>query len=306
MEITDHILLNMLKTQLVDMYRAYTDNPYLLRESPKIKFAYDLLVKADTSDKFKYWLKRASISDFSFTGTDGIVYKANLLGEFIDLAMEADDNTIETFAEWKKDITPETIMHFDEQNIRNISKVLRELEGKHDAHIVICGCGSQWIAVDTDAERLFEIFGWQPGYILSDGCTHVAFMYITKYGLQVLDHSPYTVEYLNFPDMGMEIVSDSFLEDETSGAQQMLDYLRIVQNDVADMSKFVKKDFPIMARHGTHSRLLSVLNMHIKGRKITTRLDIGEDLTIADGSSWRLDELGLPVVCGLGNILGKA
>lgn len=54
MEITDHIIVNMLKKQLIDIYEKYTASPEMLGD-PNILYAYNLLVKANTKDELKRW-----------------------------------------------------------------------------------------------------------------------------------------------------------------------------------------------------------------------------------------------------------
>lgn len=295
--IADYILANMLKTQLVDIYRTYSKNPAMLDESITAKMAYDWLKKSDTVKNFNWWLQQACKSDLSFTCMDGIEYQNNLLGEFADLASEANEATIAEFIRWKKEISPETIEQVEEQSAHDVSKVEKALTEKHDAHIVLFNNGGQWAALGVDAERLFELYGWQPGYVVNeDGC-HVAFMYVNKYGIDVLENSKYFVKRLLLGNVN--IISESFLEDETACAQQMLDYLRIVQTDIDKMTRFVKKSFPVVARHGMTPRLIQVLNLHISTADITTRLDTDSVFTVADGSSWRLDEKGLPICIAL-------
>lgn len=303
MEITDYILLNMLKTQLVDMYRSFNEDSSLLVDVLPSKEVYGKLVKSNTLASFKQWLKQASVSGFSFTNTDGLVFKNYFLGEFIDLAMEANDATLMQFVEWKSGVTPENVEQAEEKNAKIVSALLEKLKGKRDVHVVIFPCGNQWAALDADAERLFQLFGWQTGYVLSEDFCHVPFMNITKYGFEVLKLSPYVVEILDI-DGSAEIVSESFLEDETSCAQQMIDYIRLLQDDIKKITAFSKKEFPIVTSHGMYPRLLQVLNVEISRKKITTRLDVDKKMTVVDGSDWRLDEIGLPIVCRLGKYLG--
>lgn len=297
-EITDYILVNMLKTQLVEIYSFYKKKQAPNQVvTPVEDTVLGSLVEANTVKEFKHWLGWAKISDFSYLSVDGVECQNNILGEFVDLAMEANEPTLEEFLNWKKTVTVDYIEHVAQRNGHDVSKVLDALDGDHDAHIVIVGSGSNWFAMGVDAERLFQIYGWQTGYVLDENESSVPFMYITKYGLGVLNRSPYTVEFMEVDDVN--IISESFLEDETCCAQQILDYLRIVEKDMQKLHKFVDKGFPIIARYGTHPRLLRVLNMHMTSSEITTRLDTGEVATIARDNSWRLDDKHLPLCIAL-------
>lgn len=297
-EITDYILVNMLKTQLVEIYSYYKEkrvpNPVFATMEDTV---FETLVEANTVKDFKYWLDRAKVSDFSYLCVDGTECQNNILGEFVDLALEANEATISEFIEWKKTVSVDYIEHVAQRNGYDVSKVMDALDGDHDAHVVIVGSGRNWFAMGVDAERLFQIYGWQPGYVLDKDESSIPFMYITKYGLDVLRRSPYTVEYIEVDDVN--IISESFLEDETCCAQQILDYLRVVEKDMHKLHKFVDRGFPIIARYGTHPRLLRVLNMHMSSSEITTRLDTGEVETLASDNNWRLDGKHLPLCIAL-------
>lgn len=134
MEITDHIIVNMLKKQLIDIYEKYTASPEMPGD-PNILYAYNLLVKANTKDELKRWQLALINLGLSFISNDAIERKDNLLGKFGDTLSRADDSAIEAFILWKRSITPAAWVHArqvqsgDSQNVRGSCK--RKLQGSH-------------------------------------------------------------------------------------------------------------------------------------------------------------------------------
>lgn len=302
MEITDHIIVNMLKKQLIDIYEKYTASPEMLGD-PNILSAYNLLVKANTKDELKHWQFALINLGLSFISNDAIERKDNLLGKLDDTLSRADDSAIEAFIIWKRSITPTAWAHARQCSLETVRILEEAVSGGFKAHIVLFKCGSQWAAIGIDADRLFEIFGWQTGYV-DDGEAYVSWMYVTEYGMKVLENSKYTVEVL---DLGkVDVVSTAFTEDLVSSIQQYTDYLRDIVLKSGNIHKKLEKELPLFLGEGFQTKgSVSEVDIDCDILKAVIRPPEG-DVVISNGRNWRTDDIGIPLILSLYGIIGMA
>lgn len=302
MEITDHIIVNMLKKQLIDIYEKYTASPEMLGD-PNILYAYNLLVKANTKDELKRWQLALINLGLSFISNDAIERKDNLLGKFGDTLSRADDSAIEAFIIWKRSITPTAWAHARQCSLETVRMLEEAVSGGFKAHIVLFKCGKQWAAIGIDADRLFEIFGWQTGYV-DDGEVYVSWMYVTEYGMKVLENSKYTVEAL---DLGkVDVVSTAFTEDLVSSIQQYTDYLRDIVLNSGKFHKKLEKELPLFLGNEFQNEK-SVSEVDIDGDILKAVIRPSEDgVIISRGRNWRTDDIGIPLILSLYGIIGMA
>lgn len=302
MEITDHIIVNMLKKQLIDIYEKYTASPEMLGD-PNILYAYNLLVKANTKDELKRWQLALINLGLSFISNDAIERKDNLLGKFGDTLSRADDSAIEAFILWKRSITPAAWVHARQCSLETVRMLEEAVSGSFKAHIVLFKCGKQWAAIGIDADRLFEIFGWQTGYV-DDGEVYVSWMYVTEYGMKVLENSKYTVEVL---DLGkVDVVSTAFTEDLVSSIQQYTDYLRDIILKSGKLHKKLEKELPLFLGEGFQTKG-SVSEIDIDGNIIMAVINSPkEGIVFSDSRNWRTDDIGIPLILSLVGIIGSA
>lgn len=299
MELTNHIVVNMLKRQLLDIYEKYTQSPELLRD-PIIKTAYDLLVKVKTVDDFKQWREAVHDMDLGFDSINGIERQDNTIGILDDLAVGADDNAIREFVRWKFGITPNTWGQTRMLNRMAVSKIKKAVAESIYAHIVIFRCGDQWAAIGDDADRIFELFGWQTGYV-NDDDDFISWMFISKYGKEVLENSEYDVKVIYVGDI--DVVSVAFTEDMIAAVQQYTDYIRFVTKKANRVLKVFEEETGFIIDNAAYIEQNALDSFIVSKERITASLKNGKKVTVADGKDWRLDGLGAPLLFHLGKSL---
>lgn len=304
---TDFIILNMMKHQLLDIYQTYHDMPHLLADST-IKEAYQSLLSVRTSWEFNKWRKLISVLGLSFTDTDSVKRRDNMIGWLDDLADGENETTISDFIRWKNSFPASDWYEKIVENENVINKVLAEVSRDYDVHLVLFRCGRHWAAIGNDADRLFEIFGWQTGSVF-DGEKDVSFMYVTDCGKIAIDASDYSVKYLDLGDI--DIFSSSFNEDIVSAYQQQIDSVRITCAQIPKVEGLMGYNLSFTVPYSGYKELVKadVSFRDIDGEslyKIVAKLEDGREVVLADGRSWRLDALGLPLIQELGKATRKA
>lgn len=306
MKETNNILLNMMKHQLLSIYQTFTDIPKLLND-PAVSKGYETLLSVTDDDELLQWRKYIADLGLSFANTDGMERSQNVLGELDDLVSKANYNTIVDFIKWKCSFDPSEWEQVDEHNGELVKKIHAVASRDYDVHIVIILCALQWVAIGNDADRLFEIFGWQTSSVY-DGEKHVSFMFISDYGFEVLKKSGYSIQTIDLADEESEddvFFSDSFTEDMVAQYQQHVDYMRLLAREKAEFKTFMtgSQSF-VLPKLGYNAIVNSRLS--IGEDTVTAVLDDGSEVLIADGHSWRLDDIGLPYLLSLGKQLGEA
>lgn len=301
MKHTDYILLNLMKAHVVDMYQHIEENHELL-DDLMVKKGYYSFLSVKSIDELEQWQKLIAALGLGFGNTGGVERDDNFLGQLDDFISEANSETKQEFLSWKNNLNPETWVDAYHRNYETVKKVLDEVKHGYDVHIVLFRCGDQWAAIDNDADRLFVIFGWQTGAV-TDGEEPYSFMYVTEYGYKVLMNSGYSVKVI---DLGIDaIVSASFTEGMTSGYQQLLDYLRKTVNELNSTCEFMKKKVETVGYNPQFKTFVNAAVNVFKDKIVATLAD-NRKVVIADGNSWKLDELTLPLVFTYAKSLGKA
>ena len=141
---------------------------------------------------------------------------------------------------------------------------------QEDVHIVIFPCGKpnakRWAAIGQDADRLFEVFGWQTGHVEAT-TGPVSWMFINGYGLDVLRQSGYSIQIRDFGEF--DILSTAFEEDSVASLQQFIDYLRMMGEMADEQVKFLRKIRPVIYPHPGYFELTQA------------RLDFGRNTVVA-------------------------
>lgn len=278
----------MLKKQLIDIYENYSEGSELTKD-PMVKSAYDKLVKVSSVSDFICWQQTVQELDLGFDNVNGIARQGNLLGRLDDIASGADNDAIAELVAWKRLFTPENSDDARYMNRKTVNDIVAAVSTGYNAHVVLFKCNGQWAAIGTDADRLFEIFGWQTGYV-NDNDKWYSFMFVNKYGLKVLEQSEYKVEIL---DLGKrDIVSLAFNEDLVSAVQQYTDFVRIFADSVEAMHMALAKDIPFIFDNSGVKEQDGIDGYKIVDGQVGVKLSSGKDIILADGSSWRLDRLG--------------
>jgi hypothetical protein len=306
METLNLTWVNLLKKHYLCLLSYYQEEPERL-ENLKVKKAYDALLSVKNVEEFHQWRSLLKDYDLSFTEGDDIVSSNKMLAVLDDYAEGANDWILDSFIRWKLSFNPEKWLEVESWNCELVEILLKATQREEDVHIVIFPCGKSetkcWAAIGQDANRLFEIFGWQTGYVETAN-EPVSWMFINKYGLEVLRQSGYSIQIRDFGEF--DILSTALEEDSVASLQQFIDYLRMMDSITHEQVNFLKKIRPIIVRNSgywelTHGNICYDDNGNVyvvqKGKK---------PIILAQGKNWRLDKLTRPLVVQMGTELGEA
>ena len=217
--------VNLLRKQYLDILDFYAGNKQLLDDKELMK-AYQTLLSVTSVEDFKLWRKLLKDYGLSFTDVEGITQKGNLLGALDDYTEGANDKILDVFIRWKQSFNPLKWTEMENWNRELVDILLKATQREEDVHIIIFPCGKpnakRWAAIGQDADRLFEVFGWQTGHVNATN-EPVSWMFINGYGLDVLRQSGYSIQIRDFGEF--DILSTAFEEDSVASLQQFIDYI---------------------------------------------------------------------------------
>lgn len=305
METLNMTWVNLLRKQYLDILDFYAGNQQLL-EDKELRKAYQTLLSVTSVDEFKQWRKLLKDYGLSFTDVDGIAQKNNMLGILDDYAEGANDKILSVFIRWKLGFNPEKWTETEQWNRELVDILLKATQRGEDVHIVIFPCGKpnarRRAAIGQDADRLFEVFGWQTGHVEAT-TGPVSWMFINGYGLDVLRQSGYSIQIRDFGEF--DILSTAFEEDSVASLQQFIDYLRMMGELADEQVRFLRKIRPVIYLHPGYFELIQA-RLDFDRNNVVAKFYSGKEVTLAEGKNWRLDELTRPLVVQLGTELGKA
>lgn len=183
-----------------------------------------------------------------------------------------------------------------------VSRLVELSKGNYDAHLVFFKNGKTWIAVADDADRLFEVFGWQTS-IVYDATSHpVSWMVVTFYGIEVIKHSKYSYQVLEH--VNIDIASVSSIEQQVSSSQQYVDFNRLLISTFGE----AKDKLPIRKKIITHTteidKMLYVDGFVFSDDKMYACIEDDQKILVADVKCWLLNEVGLPLILALESLIG--
>ena len=297
--------VNLLRKQYLDILDFYAGNKQLLEDKGFLK-AYQTLLSVKSVEEFKQWRKLLKDYGLSFTDVDGIAQKNNMLGILDDYAEGANDKILSVFVRWKLGFNPEKWTETEQWNRELVDILLKATQREEDVHILVFPCGKpntrRWAAIGQDADRLFEVFGWQTGHVEST-TGPVSWIFINGYGLDVLRQSGYSIQIRDFGEF--DILSTAFEEDSVASLQQFIDYLRMMNSLTREQVNFLKKIRPIIVRNFGYWELTHG-NICYDNDNVYVEQKGKKPIILAQGKNWRLDELTLPLVVQMGTELGEA
>lgn len=297
--------VNLLRKQYLDILDFYAGNKQLL-EDKGLRKAYQTLLSVTSVEEFKQWRRLLKDYGLSFTDVERIPQKGNLLGALDDYAEGANDKILGVFVRWKLGFNPEKWTETEQWNRELVDILLKATQREEDVHIVIFPCGKpnakRWAAIGQDADRLFEVFGWQTGRVNATNGP-VSWMFINGYGLDVLRQSGYSIQIRDFGEF--DILSTAFEEDSVASLQQFIDYLRMFGDIAEEQVRFLKKIRPVINPHLGYIELTQA-HLDFNRNHVVARFENGKKVILAQGKNWRLDELTRPFVIQMGAELGEA
>lgn len=305
METLNMTWVNLLRMQFIEILEFYDENPERFNYK-ELKKAYDALLSVKSVEEFKQWRKLLKDYGLSFTDMDGCAHKDNQLGILDDYAEGANDKILDVFIRWKLSFNPLKWMEVEKWNRELVDILLKATQREEDVHIVVFPCGKpnakRWAAIGQDADRLFEVFGWQTGHV-SATSGPVSWMFINGYGLDVLRQSGYSIQIRDFGEF--DILSTAFEEDSVASLQQFIDYLRMMDSLTREQVNFLRKIRPVIYPHPGYWELTQG-NLVFEEDSIVAEFDNGKKVTLAQGKNWRMHELFRPMFLEMGAELGEA
>jgi hypothetical protein len=305
METLNMTWVNLLRMQFIEILEFYDENPEQFQYK-ELKKAYDALLSVKSVEEFKQWRKLLKDYGLSFTDMDGTAQKDNQLGILDDYAEGANDKILDVFIRWKLSFNPLKWMEVDKWNRELVDILLKATQREEDVHIVIFPCGKpnakRWAAIGQDADRLFEVFGWQTGHVETT-TGPVSWMFINGYGLDVLRQSGYSVQIRDFGEF--DILSTAFEEDSVASLQQFIDYLRMMGEMAEEQVRFLRKIRPVIYPHPGYFELTQA-RLDFGRNTVVAKFDSGEEVTLAEGKNWNLNGLTRSLAVQMGAELGEA
>ena len=305
METLNMTWVNLLRKQYLDILDFYAGNKQLLDDKELMK-AYQTLLSVTSVEEFKQWRKLLKDYGLSFTDVEGIPQKGNLLGILDDYAEGANDKILSVFTRWKLGFNPEKWTETEQWNRELVDILLKATQREEDVHIVIFPCGKpnakRWATIGQDADRLFEVFGWQTGHVEAT-TGPVSWMFINGYGLDVLRQSGYSIQIRDFGEF--DILSTAFEEDSVASLQQFIDYLRMMGELADEQVRFLRKIRPVIYPHPGYFELTQA-RLDFGRNTVVAKFDSGEEVTLAEGKNWNLNGLTRSLAVQMGAELGEA
>ena len=289
METLNMTWVNLLRKQFIEILDYYDENPQRF-DYKELKKAYDALLSVKSVKEFKQWRKLLKDYGLSFTDMARYSHDDNMLAVLDDYAEGANDKVLDVFIRWKLSFNPAKWTEVEKWNSELVDILLKATKREEDVHIVVFPCGKgrvkRWAAIGQDADRLFEVFGWQTGHV--DATTGpVSWMFINAYGLEVLRQSGYSIQVRDFGEF--DILSMAFEEDSVASLQQFIDYLRMMDQLAGEQVRFLKKIRPVIYPHPGYNELTQA---YIEFNKdfVVAKFDNGKKVTLADGKNWNLND----------------
>ncbi len=305
METLNMTWVNLLRKQYLDILDFYAGNKQLLDDKELMK-AYQTLLSVTSVEEFKQWRQLLKDYGLSFTDVEGVARKDNMLGILDDCAEGANDKILGVFIRWKLGFNPEKWTETEQWNRELVDILLKATQREEDVHIVIFPCGKpnakRWAAIGQDADRLFEVFGWQTGHVEAT-TGPVSWMFINGYGLDVLRQRGYSVQIRDFGEF--DILSTAFEEDSVASLQQFIDYLRMMGEMAEEQVRFLRKIRPVIYPHPGYFELTQA-RLDFGRNTVVAKFDSGEEVTLAEGKNWNLNGLTRSLAVQMGAELGEA
>lgn len=164
------------------------------------------------------------------------------------------------------------------------------------------------MAIGNDADRLFEIFGWQTSTAYN-GEEDVSYMYVSDYGMKVIRGSEFSIRTLFLNDEVSEdevFFSDSFNEDMVCANQQLIDYIRLLMRSQSDLRDFTSHMASFYLPKSGYDYLVNS-ELSIDSNKVVVKsAEDNTETILAEGRNWRLDEIGLPYLLNIRPLVGEA
>ena len=284
------------------IHRHFTEHPELLMDD-NVSKVYDNLMSIRDVDGLKDWLRLKERID---TQSNEAVRYEDVLGRMYDLAIHAEQAELLWAADGMARLADNGFHDTLTEDIPILERQRQQLVGDlHDA-VVIFRQGNGNFAYGQDADRLFELVGWQTSGA-KVGDEWVSWMPVSDMGIQALAEAevPYYNPQPNVSVIRVEDVPQQVIDDESlSLAQQSVDYFRQLNTKPdAIVSLGV---FPVMIQRDAYVDVLSAQFIHFHDKNVELVMANGEKNKMVDNNTWIVWDDDKDYMLTVGEQLAKA
>ena len=284
------------------IHRHFKEHPELLKDS-NVSKVYDSLMAVRNVDNLKDWLR---LKERINTQSNEAVRYEDVLGRMYNLAIHAEQAELRWAADGMARLAGNGFHDTLTEDIPILERQRQQLVGDlHDA-VVIFRQGNGYFAYGQDADRLFELVGWQTSGA-KVGDEWVSWMPVSDMGIQALAEAgiPFYNPQPNVSVIRVEDVPQQVIDDESlSLAQQSVDYFRQLNTKPdAIVSLGV---FPVMIQRDAYVDVLSAQFIHFHDKNVELVMANGEKNKMVDNNTWIVWDDDKDYMLTVGEQLAKA
>lgn len=263
-------------------HSLFSEHPELLKDDA-VGRMYESLMAVRDVDGLKDWLRVKEVTD---TRTNEPVRYEDVLGRIYRLAIHAEQAELQWAADGMARLADNGFHDTLGKDIPVLERQRKELLGDKDDAIVLFRQGNGSFAYGEDADRLFELMGWQTSEAQA-GKKMVSWMAVSDEGLQALSeaghpfHNPQAnVSVIRVEDVSKEAVDNEML----SLAQQSIDAIRLAnKHQEAIVSPGV---FPVMLYHEGICDVESAVFLQLQEKNASLVMSNGRTEWLVKDGAW--------------------
>ena len=283
------------------IHRHFTEHPELLNDDA-VSSVYEGLMAVRDVDGLKDWLR---LKERIYTQSSEPVRYEDVLGRMYSLAIHAEQAELRWAADGMARLSDNGFRDTLTEDIPALERQRQQLVGELTDTVVIFKQGNGNFAYGQDADRLFELAGWQTSGV-KVGDEWMSWMPVSDMGIQALAEAnvPFYNPQPNVSVIRVEDVPQRVLDDESlSLAQQSVDYFRQLNTNLdAVVSLGV---FPVMIQRDAYMDVLSAQFIHFYGKNVELVMANGEKNKMVDNQTWIVWDDGRDIMLAVGEQLEK-
>ena len=234
-------------------------------------------------DDLKDWLR---LKERIETQSNEAVRYEDVLGRMYNMAIHAEQAELRWAAEGMARLADNGFHDTLSEDISILERQRQQLVGELTDTLVIFKQGNGNFAYGQDADRLFELVGWQTSGV-KVGNEWMSWMPVSDLGLYALAEAgiPYYNPQPNVSVIRVEDVPQRFIDDDSlSLAQQCVDYFRQLNTKPdAIISLGV---FPVTIQRDAYLDVLSAQFIHFQDKNVELIMTNGEKNKMVDNNTW--------------------
>lgn len=264
------------------IHRHFTEHPELLKDKAVSK-VYDSLMAVRDVNGLKDWLRLKERIDSQ--SNEAVRYE-DVLGRMYNLAIHAEQAELRWAADGMARLADNGFHDTLTEDIPVLERQRQQLVGELTDTLVIFMQGNGNFAFGQDADRLFELVGWQTSGV-KVGNEWMSWMPVGDLGLSALAEAgiPYYNPQPNVSVIRVEDVPRKFIDDESlSLAQQCVDYFRQLNTNLDAIVSL--GTFPVMIQRNAYLDVLSAQFIHFQYKNVELVMTDGEKNKMVDNNTW--------------------